>query len=1646
MEIDDEDMELDDENMELDDDEELDNDDMELDYDNMEVDEGGPESKGAGRKYLENMLKDIEGSIMQATPDPAKLPTTWWSKSVEGEWWKKSFQKGARVFAINRDKRNAESTGVLETRPIPPEFIEVSDSNPQLDDCNPVALRVLRYSRGNGKARVPGPRACKIFEFRFFTKGKEGVAVVIDINEGRGFMAINFQDIGTGGDLKSNPWQLPGFRDKFPSLLSGLMARLKILELRRIVFYGIRNAETAAVFYNAGLQARSDPAIGEITPYNTYFMNLDLTRRKRNLNDLGFKLTVEVSMAIIGTDETAAAFEFLYQTLERLYGLRVYQVSAIEYSQAEPKKWKFGKWKPQATDPPRTPDRIGIVLGLNRMALAAWVGYWQKHPHNPRPKPLTGSPMAQAAGIDNDAILKLSAACEVKGRESFSLLETQKPAVLPIIYRNEWEDPEPPSFPRGYVVDYSWSGWQTYPFEALSKSLQLWERAASDLEFYGSQDIVQHKGSYRKVNLNEDIGDEKPAELRLVTSSSAHNQHLAFRWPLNSAVYLTLRLEHLLYLCWQIGSNHHHEFKGSRPSHLNMAHYRKLPLVPLKYITIWGVEEPNTVSILQFVYIEFGKYSREDGHQNAVLPGQEAFSWTYSEIKDDTQMLYYWNTILGSPAILPILKMCQYYRLGLRYCNIASIRFSFHQKLSVSDPGGTSWNSASILVELTTVIEESQLSSKLEQEQDLSQRAIERVKGLNIPGVPDTQEIEDFDFADASNFMHVLEYVVDTPHTTAHPMLQTLDSRLGYKESSMFSDAPSYTHVNTIQWLQGPEPEYKSYKICFRTAVSAQERHLVFRDREMYEHAPPDRKGKGREGSQTNEFFKIDINQSAESQVLVSQLSLGEILFATWFSQEGWSPVSQITFENVPIDNLRVLLDLHEDAAELSEQTPVITWNWSPGDAWRQFEERFYATNEGSAIKYFLTEKAEFLMDPKIKSVHVGLHTEIPTQYAFVSVEFDRYGPGSSSGARQELGFDTLFHRGVATRLKVVSAIWASFKDNKGHSHGIIGYLPRSYQYSDQRDMQHLSKYKITEAESRFEDEITDAISDTNYISTKFVSDFAFWGPSRARSVWSVQRKDGVDKKTSQYRFSISFVRHQNLVLISMPSSLGRDYNSVVEDLTNAMYAAWVSWIQSQIAGAGHKELPMNTPSSLSHNQALGIEIFTILEVCYESHLALEKIYETYEDLVSSGILHVKDNWEAESQSTGTPGILIQNNEGARLRREQRLWFILLGLAEVSAAANILYKFWEQIDRRYWSPVYFSTITIRRAGGKFQLIIQNKGVGFVDQNKGAAATLYPTLLRIILLFGQRMEIETMLGTVVGRKDAPINFDKFDIQSSADTEDPMATTFRQWFHAKYRGNDVSLGFTGAPRKDAARISTLPPFGLPKEIALQLMPSNFPVFTEVIVRHPSINIHHRFSVGVAERLTVVSIAMASGPFAARSDIDYTGFHRKQLTGLGYSLLAALKHMHVTSAKPPSNLGVIFIDPVTEATRVIIKEAIKQTQPKKLPVKGTPSWYLSVNRFHRVSSLVPYQATSRTTMHRFQVFWNILLGTIEVAALQYILVNYPQATGQRQIYSVGVDYDSQSEKTRILVVLEPNLVTIENGKTAVGLDSERDRPMSG
>ncbi|KAF3922881.1 hypothetical protein AA313_de0209425 [Arthrobotrys entomopaga] len=96
---------------------------------------------------------------------------------------------------------------------------------------------------------------------------------------------------------------------------------------------------------------------------------------------------------------------------------------------------------------------------------------------------------------------------------------------------------------------------------------------------------------------------------------------------------------------------------------------------------------------------------------------------------------------------------------------------------------------------------------------------------------------------------------------------------------------------------------------------------------------------------------------------------MGELLFSSWFSQEGWSRIQHFTFQAIPDEEpRRTFINNHGPGRD--GRSGIYSNDGS--EDWNRLFNEFYETPEGKAVRFFIESRPEFLSTPSIALIQIG--------------------------------------------------------------------------------------------------------------------------------------------------------------------------------------------------------------------------------------------------------------------------------------------------------------------------------------------------------------------------------------------------------------------------------------------------------------------------------------------------------------------------------------------------------------------------------------------------------------------------------------------------------------------------------------------------
>ncbi|KAK6346112.1 hypothetical protein TWF730_010443 [Orbilia blumenaviensis] len=495
-------------------------------------------------------------------------------------------------------------------------------------------------------------------------------------------------------------------------------------------------------------------------------------------------------------------------------------------------------------------------------------------------------------------------------------------------------------------IDYSWSGGQEYPFAS-------WINVEGKHPWRSQEVFLKSGRSYRKVHLKRKYpwGGDRTI---LWATASAKDRHLAYIWSRD--LHAWGDVSNMMYHCWITGSANHPDPNSHRTQSHIQPEIREIPPVALKYITIWDIHESETIAIFQTAFLQRFPYVQNTPDDQGLREhlASRALYVTPNDHKRNANIPDVWSAILGTVELLEIHQMCLKYSEGMRGARIRRLELMFQPS------GPTDLPRASIIVELTEGrFRQRQPQSK--EDDDLKTAALAKVEYLNLKRLRVQLSHSGFQY---HPFQSIMREMISFYRPSENP---------SYLQVRVF-EALESSIQGSSQELEDPKEEpYTGYHYDF--AISSQEGHIFF-------------------GGVYNSWDEADRRIHSSPRNSYFGQHLGKIILSTWFAQEGWGKISDISFGKASAEArefIKVLLD-----------TELLAGNFIsiPNDGGGEFYEILSAfllqTPEGQAVSYIHNFHAEFLFAPDIQALHfIGYGTEgdIFIFIAFGLSEFVVSGP-----------------------------------------------------------------------------------------------------------------------------------------------------------------------------------------------------------------------------------------------------------------------------------------------------------------------------------------------------------------------------------------------------------------------------------------------------------------------------------------------------------------------------------------------------------------------------------------------------------------------------------------------------------------------------
>ncbi|KAF3927083.1 hypothetical protein AA313_de0204493 [Arthrobotrys entomopaga] len=427
--------------------------------------------------------------------------------------------------------------------------------------------------------------------------------------------------------------------------------------------------------------------------------------------------------------------------------------------------------------------------------------------------------------------------------------------------------------------------------------------------------IIRNGPSYRKVHIVENPVDNY-AETIFRTSSSRKDKHFAFWWSKKLFEPPAENLNSLLYQSWSIGSM---ICTTCSTLQIGLEGIDFTPTTDLNYVTIWNIENLLTLTVLREAHRLYS------GDASAPVLGDpdsspEVVKFHLEDFDHEDQAKYdIWNALLGTTEIKAIVEMCGTFVKGMRAAKITSIEYIFHKDVSDSN-----YHSpippASILLTLNSGIDEAESKPSKQDETE----EIQTLYPLNVLTLP----------------IHRFQ---TSNRITVHPIEDAMVQGGVYISSKI----PSFTQITVKIFSEDRQ---------FELSISSREQHLV-----IMEIPDP----------------KLGFNQPQRFDILTDELipdPTGELLFVSWFSEEGWSRIRHFTFQAIPNRELsKTFIDKYSSNQKANNNNNNNGIYRNDGsEPWSTVLEDFYKTPEGTAVRFFVEKRSWFLSAASINLIQIG--------------------------------------------------------------------------------------------------------------------------------------------------------------------------------------------------------------------------------------------------------------------------------------------------------------------------------------------------------------------------------------------------------------------------------------------------------------------------------------------------------------------------------------------------------------------------------------------------------------------------------------------------------------------------------------------------
>ncbi|KAK6540224.1 hypothetical protein TWF694_009040 [Orbilia ellipsospora] len=834
-----------------------------------------------------------------------------------------------------------------------------------------------------------------------------------------------------------------------------------------------------------------------------------------------------------------------------------------------------------------------------------------------------------------------------------------------------WHSAEGPDkslqiLPETLFFDYSWTGGQVYPFSFFIETIKS---GSPGNRWPSEEQAVSDGATWRKINIMQSFsGGYVGAQIVFRAAASTDEHHFAFWWSQDALD--NQALSQWVYQCWAIGSN-------DQPSQELLEDYELTPLrIPntyLKYITIWNIENWETIVILQAIYERSG-LSLSNVETSFSLIFDE---WTPGNDPDDF-WLELWDALVGTFEIREINSMCQDHPVGLRKAKISKISFTFH----VPPSGNGNPKRASILIELSfdhqyneEIVAGRPPELKLIEE-DLREQASQRLDMLGLQSQ--------------------IKIKILSTQIVPNPFEKSLKGLTNYQPSNK----PSYIELQTIDSIED-ERGY-SHEYTYRFAMSSTENHLLL---ESITAPPP----------------------KERSRLLVERdiyTALGSVLFSAWFSQEGWSKIAEITFKQVSNTGEQLILRYLGNEGDTSAFI-------NGSDEWEDFIPGFFATTEGNAIGKFIQEHSDFLISSIIHSIEIGRHSQGGPSDIFIFIQFEYpFLQSSLAGGNNQLlpAEDRDLLPPVMIGNQVVEILDSGQQEIQEtlrlERSFIVGTNNRD-QYARIFSMELRGSHWVTRYVDRksaaetfllgYDIKVLGKIDDPSYPLFESATDFFtpenlvpyFIAGKIAKSAsYPHFHLSVVAKKRKDYTYQLSVCQKTgSVIMLNAPDEKFSTEDSAKQgNISDIIFAAWKYYWNSGKVIIG--TLPSNLPKALPEDSSIaGIRFVSFLTVSKTSTKILNLVYREYSDLVQpSGLLVVSYpdfqfptktflsifNYNKADTGPSTHPLFTENFS----LRMTKLWLTLTGLPETLAVNEVFLRHNLEMDEPNDCPLVVSTIVI----------------------------------------------------------------------------------------------------------------------------------------------------------------------------------------------------------------------------------------------------------------------------------------------------------------------------------------------------------------